>query len=83
MKTVTGNELGAQPALCDDLTAPTPGANEVPPRGLAPSVNPADDGIAAGIATGTWFRTNSRYSQAHSPRPPRCWPVNDAGDRST
>ena len=50
MKTVIGNELGAQPALRDDLTAPTPGANEVLARGLASSVNPADDGIAAGIA---------------------------------
>ena len=50
MKTVTGNELGAQPALRDDLTAPTPGANEVLVRGHASSVNPVDDGIAAGMA---------------------------------
>jgi len=50
MKTVTGNELGAQPALRDDLTAPTPGTNEVLARGLACSVNPVDDGIAAAIA---------------------------------
>jgi hypothetical protein len=31
MKAVTGNELGAQPALRDDLPAPTPGAGEVLP----------------------------------------------------
>jgi NADPH:quinone reductase-like Zn-dependent oxidoreductase len=40
MRTVTGKELGVQPALRDDL----PG--EVLVRGHASSVNPVDDGIA-------------------------------------
>jgi NADPH:quinone reductase-like Zn-dependent oxidoreductase len=40
MRAVTGNELGAHPALRDDL----PG--EVLVRVHASSVNPVDDGIA-------------------------------------
>jgi NADPH:quinone reductase-like Zn-dependent oxidoreductase len=49
MRAVTWNELGAQPALRDDLPAPTPGAGEVLVRVHASSVNPVDDGIAAGM----------------------------------
>jgi D-arabinose 1-dehydrogenase-like Zn-dependent alcohol dehydrogenase len=49
MRAATWNELGAQPALRDDLPAPTPGASEVLVRAHASSVNPVDDGIAAGM----------------------------------
>jgi NADPH:quinone reductase-like Zn-dependent oxidoreductase len=49
MRAATWNELGAQPALRDDLPAPTPGAGEVLVRVHASSVNPVDDGIAAGM----------------------------------
>jgi NADPH2:quinone reductase len=48
MRAVTWNELGAQPALRDDLPDPTPGAREVLVRVHASSVNPVDDAIAAG-----------------------------------
>ena len=50
MRAVTGNELGAPPARRDDLPARTRGAGEVVVPGHAPSVNPIDDGIAAGMA---------------------------------
>jgi NADPH:quinone reductase-like Zn-dependent oxidoreductase len=49
MRAVTWNELGAQPALRDDLPEPTPGAGEVLVRVHASSVNPVDNGIAAGM----------------------------------
>ena len=49
MKAVTWNELGAQPALRDDLPEPTAGAGEVLVRVRASSVNPVDNGIAAGM----------------------------------
>lgn len=42
MKAVTWNELGAQPALRDDLPEPAPGADEVLVRVHASSVNPVD-----------------------------------------
>jgi lysophospholipase L1-like esterase len=50
MRTVPGNELGAPPALRDDRPAPTPAAGEVLVRVHAASLNPVDDGIAAGMA---------------------------------
>jgi NADPH:quinone reductase len=49
MRAVTWNELGAQPALRDDLPEPTPGAGEVLVRVHASSVNPVDNAIAAGM----------------------------------
>jgi NADPH:quinone reductase-like Zn-dependent oxidoreductase len=49
MKAVTCNELGAQPALREDLAAPAPGAGEVLVRVHASSVNPVDNAIAAGM----------------------------------
>jgi NADPH:quinone reductase len=47
MKAIAWNELGAQPTLRDDLPKPTPGAGKV--RVHASSVNPVDNGIAAGL----------------------------------
>jgi NADPH2:quinone reductase len=49
MKAVTWNELGAQPALRDDLPAPTPGPGEVLVRVHDSAVNPVDNAIAAGM----------------------------------
>jgi NADPH:quinone reductase len=49
VKAVTWNELGAQPALRDDLPAPTRGVGEVLVRVHASSVNPVDNAIAAGM----------------------------------
>jgi len=49
MKAITWNELGAQPALRDDLPEPTPGAGEVLVRVQASSVNPVDNAVAAGM----------------------------------
>jgi NADPH:quinone reductase-like Zn-dependent oxidoreductase len=49
MRAITWNELGAQPALRDDLPEPTPGAGEVLVRVHASSINPVDKGIAAGM----------------------------------
>jgi NADPH2:quinone reductase len=49
MRAITWNELGAQPALRDDLPEPTPGAGEVLVRVHGSSVNPVDNGIAAGL----------------------------------
>jgi NADPH2:quinone reductase len=49
MKAITWNELGAQPALRDDMPDPAPGANEVRVRLHASSVNPVDNAIAAGM----------------------------------
>ena len=49
MKAVTWNELGAQPALRDDVPAPAPGAGEVLVRVHSSSVNPVDNAIAAGM----------------------------------
>ena len=49
MKAVTLNELGAQPALRDDLPTPSPAAGEVLVRVQASSVNPVDNAIAAGM----------------------------------
>jgi NADPH:quinone reductase len=49
MRAVTWNELGAQPALRDDLPEPTPAAGEALVRVHASSVNPVDNAIAAGM----------------------------------
>ena len=49
MRAVTWSELGARPALRDDLPEPTPGAAEVLVRVHASSVNPVDNAIAAGM----------------------------------
>jgi NADPH2:quinone reductase len=49
MKAVIWNELGAQPALRDDVPAPTPAAGEVLVRVHASSVNPVDNAIVAGM----------------------------------
>jgi NADPH:quinone reductase len=49
MRAVTWNELGAQPALRADLPEPAPCAGEVIVRVHASSVNPVDNGIAAGL----------------------------------
>src|SRR4051812_20369254 len=49
MKAITLNAFDAAPALRDDLSAPTPAPNEVLVRVRASSVNPADNGIAAGM----------------------------------
>lgn len=49
MRAVTWNELGAQPALRDDLPVPTPDVGEVLVRVRASSVNPVDNAIAAGM----------------------------------
>src|SRR5215212_6218655 len=49
MKAVTLDAFDAPPALRDDLPAPTPAPNEVLVRVHASSVNPADNGIAAGM----------------------------------
>ena len=53
MRAITWNELGTQPALRDDLPEPTPGAGEVRVRVHASSVNPVDNGIAAGMVKDT------------------------------
>src|SRR3954471_14080726 len=49
VKAVTLNEYDAAPVLREDLPAPTPTANEVLVRVRASSVNPVDNGIAAGM----------------------------------
>jgi NADPH2:quinone reductase len=49
MKAVTLDAFDTPPALRDDLPAPTPAPNEVLVRVRASSVNPADNGIAAGM----------------------------------
>src|SRR5215207_4813832 len=49
MKAITLNAFDTAPALRDDLAAPTPAPNEVLVRVRASSVNPADNGIAAGM----------------------------------
>jgi NADPH:quinone reductase len=48
MKAVTLDAFDTPPRLRDDLPAPTPAPNEVLVRVHASSVNPADNGIAAG-----------------------------------
>lgn len=53
MRAVTWNELGAQPALRDDLPTPTPRPGEVLLRVHASSVNPVNIGIAAGMVKDT------------------------------
>ena len=50
MKAVTITAFDTPPAL-DELPAPTPGPNEVLVRVQASSVNPVDNGIAAGMLT--------------------------------
>ena len=49
MKAITLTELGTQPALRADQSAPTPGPAEVLVRVRASSVNPVDNAIAAGM----------------------------------
>jgi NADPH:quinone reductase len=49
MKAITLDELGTQPALRTDQSAPTPGPGEVLVRVRASSVNPVDNTIAAGM----------------------------------
>jgi NADPH:quinone reductase len=49
MKAFTWDELGAQPALREDLPDPAPAAGEVLVRVQASSVNPVDNAIAAGM----------------------------------
>jgi NADPH:quinone reductase-like Zn-dependent oxidoreductase len=69
MRAVTWNELGAQPALRDDLPEPTPGAGEVLVRVHASSVNPVDNGIAAGMVKGREItRAATSSMQRHSIR---------------
>jgi NADPH:quinone reductase len=52
MNAVTLDSLEAQPALRDDLPAPTVSDNEVLVRVHASSVNPVDNAIAAGMLSG-------------------------------
>jgi NADPH:quinone reductase-like Zn-dependent oxidoreductase len=49
MKAFIWSELGAQPALRDDVPEPAPGAGELLVRVHASSVNPIDNAIAAGM----------------------------------
>ena len=49
MRAVTLDAFDTPPALRDGLAAPTPAPNEVLVRVRASSVNPADNGIAAGM----------------------------------
>jgi NADPH:quinone reductase len=49
MKSVTWEQLDAQPALREDLPAPSPGAGEVLVRVQASSINPVDNAIASGM----------------------------------
>ena len=49
MRAITLNEPDTQPALREDLPAPTPTNNEVLVRVHASSVNPVDGSIAAGL----------------------------------
>ena len=49
MRTVNLDTFDKPPTLRDDLPVPTPAANEVLVRVRASSVNPADNGIAAGM----------------------------------
>src|SRR5829696_9083663 len=49
MKAVTLDAFDTPPALRDDLPAPTPAPNEVLVRVHASALNPADNGIAAGM----------------------------------
>jgi NADPH2:quinone reductase len=58
MKAVTWSELGAQPAVCDDLPVPTPGAGNLLVRVGASSVNPVASRSPPECSR-TWFRTSS------------------------
>ena len=49
MKAVIWSDLDAEPALRDDLPAPSPGADEVLVRVEASSINPVDNAIAVGM----------------------------------
>ena len=49
MKAVTITAFDTPPALLEDLPAPTPAPNEVLVRVHGSSVNPVDNGIAAGM----------------------------------
>src|SRR3954454_18189564 len=49
MRAITVDSANTPPALRDDLPAPTPAATEVLVRVHASSVNPVDNGIAAGM----------------------------------
>ena len=49
MRAITLDSPETQPALRDDLSAPTPADNEVLVRVRASSVNPVDGSIAAGL----------------------------------
>ena len=49
MKSVIWDQLDGQPALREDLPAPSPGAGEVLVRVQASSINPVDNAIAAGM----------------------------------
>src|SRR5688572_4281840 len=49
MRAVTLDAFDTPPRLRDDLSAPTPAPNDVLVRVHASSVNPADNGIAAGM----------------------------------
>ncbi|HEX8122741.1 MAG TPA: NADP-dependent oxidoreductase [Solirubrobacteraceae bacterium] len=52
MRAITLDSPETQPALRDDLSAPTPADNEVLVRVRASSVNPVDGSIAAGLLAG-------------------------------
>src|SRR3954465_9023696 len=52
MRAITLDSANTAPALREDLPVPTPGANEVLVRVHASSVNPVDNGIAAGMLAG-------------------------------
>jgi len=52
MRAITLNEPDTQPALREDLPAPTPTDNEVLVRVHASSVNPVDGSIGAGLLAG-------------------------------
>ncbi len=49
MKAIVVSELGAPPAIRDDVPPPTPSPSEVVVRVHASSVNPVDNAIAAGM----------------------------------
>jgi NADPH:quinone reductase-like Zn-dependent oxidoreductase len=53
MRAITLNRFDTRPALREDLSAPTPAANEVLVRVRASSVNPVDNAIAAGVLKDT------------------------------
>src|SRR2546423_5735277 len=52
MRAITLDSANTAPALREDLPAPTPADNEVLVRVQASSVNPVDNGIAAGMLAG-------------------------------